>query len=82
MRRVHEPGEVLVDSGSHVAGLVPHPEAAAEVVDVEGAERRQGSHLGLELLQVQDLRPDVGVHPAHLDHRRGVHPGQRLGHLL
>ena len=80
--RVDEHVQVLLDGRRDVAGLVPDTEAAAKVVHLELTQRRQRSHLGLELLQVDDLRPDVGVQAAHPDHRRGLHPGQGLRHVL
>ena len=82
VRRLDQDIQVLVDGRGDVAGLVPDPEAAAKVVDLELAQRRERRHLGLELLQVYDLRADVGMQAAHLDHRRGLHPGQRLRHVL
>ena len=41
---------------------VPHTEAAAEVVDLEGAERSDGFDRRRQLVDVEQLRADVGVH--------------------
>ncbi len=41
---------------------VAHPEAATEVVDVEGTELRDGFDRLRELFDVEQLRSDMGVH--------------------
>ena len=82
MSRGDEPVQVVVDIRRHVAGLVPHAEAAAEVIDLEFAQRGERRDLRLELVELEDLRSDVRVQTAHVDHRRGPHPGDGLRHLL
>ena len=82
VRGCGQPVQVAVDLRGDVARLVSDAQAAAEVVDVELAECGQRGDLRLELLKVEDLRADVGVQAAHLDHRRRAHPVQGFRHLL
>src|SRR5215469_202775 len=78
----HEPLQVVIDVRGDFSRLVANAEPAAQVVDLEFAEACQRGNLGLELLQVQDLRADVRVQTAHVDHGNVAHPGQRGRHLL
>jgi hypothetical protein len=53
--------EVLGDGGRLIGVAVPRPQATAEVVDVESAERRERRNGPGERCRVEDLRTDVHV---------------------
>ncbi len=73
---------VLVDARRRVLRHVAHAQAAAEVVDGELAQRGQRRDLGLELVEVEDLRADVGVQALQVDQRVVPHALDGGRHLV
>ena len=63
-------------------GHVADAQSAAKVVDVEALEPRQRGDRLLELLDVEDLRADVGVKAAQVEHRLAADPLDRVGDLV
>ena len=61
---------------------VAHAEAAAEVVGLERAELRDRFDGGGQLLDVEQLRPDVGVHAVELQHRAALDPRDRVAGIV
>jgi len=74
--------QVLLHGGRLVLEGVPDAEAAADVVDREGAEHGDRLDGPGERLGVQDLRPDVQVQPVQLQLLAGPDPGDGLAGLV
>ena len=79
--RHHRVG-VVVERGRMLVVGVAHTEAAAEVVDLEGAQRGDGFDRRRQLLDVEQLGADVGMHAVEPHLGAALDPRDRLAGIV